>query len=54
MAEPDFFRAKLVCDFVCLHYCPCPIGFSIYLTDRHLFWVVASAWHLGVDGGTGP
>ena len=23
------------------------------LADRHLFWVVTSAWHLGVDGGSG-
>ena len=42
----------MIHDFVCLHYCSCLIGFSIYLADRHLVWVVTSVWHLGVDGGT--
>ena len=51
-AEPDF-RAKLVRDFICMHYCPFPVGFSMYLADRHLFWIVTSVWHLGVDGGPG-
>ena len=23
------------------------------MADRHLFWVVTSAWHLGVEGGAG-
>ena len=48
-AEPDF-RAKLVRDFVCIIV---PASRFFQLADRHLFWVVTSVWHLGVDGGTG-
>ena len=36
--------------FVCIIV---PARRFFQLADRHLFWVVTSAWHLGVEGGAG-
>ena len=39
-----------VISFVCIIV---PARRFFQLADRHLFWVVTSAWHLGVEGGAG-